>query len=110
MLSSSLQYSGQNLWMVFSSPGLDENIVHIALHVHMHHVMEYGSHSPLVCGSSILETKRHDYIAVNSPWRGERGFLLIFFGKADLIVTRKSIHKGQHLVSGGVVNQDINMG
>src|SRR5262249_45447371 len=110
MLSSSLQYSGQDLRMVFSGLGLDKNVINIHFHVHMHHVMEYSRHSPLVCGSSILETKRHDYIAVNSPWCGERGFLLIFFSKADLIISRKSVHEGQHLVASGVVDQDINMG
>src|SRR5262249_34445057 len=53
--------------------------------------------------------ERHNNIAVDSPWCGERGFLLIFLCKADLIVSRKSIHKGQHLIPCGVVDQDINV-
>jgi len=33
----------------------------------------------------------------------------VFFGHLDLLISRESIHKGQHPVSSGVVHQNIDV-
>lgn len=73
----------------------------------MHHVIEDIIHGSFICGSNILNIKRHDPIAIG-PQRGGDGYLMLIFGtNQNFAVVKKTIHKGKHLIPYGIFNLDI---
>ena len=56
-------------------------------------------HEPLIRGFRILKTERHHFVTEKALASDEWSFLLISLIHLDLVVTRKSIHEAQQLVS-----------
>jgi hypothetical protein len=67
-------------------------------------IMENISHGSLECRTDVLESKRHDTICKSTPWGGKCGFILICWVDLYLIVARESIHEGQGLMAGTVID------
>ena len=64
---------------------------------------------PLFAGRWNLrfQTKNHDFVGKGPPWGGESSFALIPGEDSYLVVTKKTINKGQHLAVGARI---YNMG
>ena len=77
---------------------LDEHIVHIYFHVPPNLFAEHLVYQSLVCGPCILQTERHDRVAIK-PLAGDEGrLLLILFCRLYLVVSGESVYKGKKLV------------
>src|SRR3954468_19466409 len=64
----------------------------------------------MICGSSILQTKRHSDVAI-SPERGyECSFYLIFYSQLDLVIAGCGIQKLQKLTADRRINYLIDTG
>ena len=60
--------------LIFST--LDEHIVHIYFHIPLNLSVEHMVYQSLVCGPRILQTERHDLVAIE-PLTGDEGSLLL---------------------------------
>ena len=87
---------------------LDEHIFHIDFHVPPNLFAEHLVYQSLVRGPCILQTERHDPIAVEALASDEGSLLLIIFCHLYLVVSRKGVHKGKKLVPGHGVHKLIN--
>jgi hypothetical protein len=67
-------------------------------------------HGSLECHSSVLEAKRHDTICESTPGGSECGFVLISWVNLDLVVARETVHEGQCLVTGAIIDNLIDKG
>ena len=86
------------------------HVVDVNLYLMMDHAMEQSYHGLLISFPSVLQPKRHHFVA-ESPSLCDEGCLLHVFGcHLDLIVTREIIHEGKDLVLCSVINQNINVG
>ena len=70
----------------------------------MNKFKEAVHHGALEGGSCILEAKGHDSVGECAPWGCEFHFLTVFFQDLDLVVTKKSVHEGEGLISGACIN------
>ena len=96
--------------MVLFLFAFDEHIINIHLHVSPDLFLEHLVHQPLIGGPCVLESKRHDPIAVK-PLVGDKGsFFLIFFSHLYLVIFGKCVHECEKLMSGGGVYQLVNSG
>jgi hypothetical protein len=71
--------------------------------------MENEVHGALVSGSSVLQTKRHDY-ALEQPHKAgeaECHFVEVLFSHENLVVAGVTIQEANHFVPWSIVNQDI---
>src|SRR3954462_8538431 len=93
--------------MISLAAAFDGNVIHITLDRLAYVGPKDFVHCPLVGRSSILQTKRHDRIAIDSQRCPERGVLFIGREHLNLIVPRESIHKGHALEATCVINHDI---
>lgn len=53
--------------VIFSVMGFNNHVINIDLHLFVDHVMEEGSHGPLICYPYILETKGHYFVIECAP-------------------------------------------
>ena len=67
-------------------------------------IVEAVHHGALEGGSSIFEAKGHESIGECAPWGCECCFVTVFFFYLDLVVTGKSIHQGEGLMSGACID------
>src|ERR1051325_1645028 len=74
----------------------------------MNQVMEQCHHSTLISGACILQSERHNFVAESTPLCNKSSLLHVFGSHFNLIITGETIHEGEDLVLGGVVNQNIN--
>ena len=79
---------------------LDEHIFHIYFHVPPNLFAEHLVYQFLVRGTCVLQTKRHDPVAIQPLAGDEGGFFLIFFCQLYLVVPKEGIHKGKEFVPG----------
>ena len=96
--------------MVFFFLGLNQDIIDICIHNLMHLVMENDSHCTLIGCPIILKPKWHDCVTEGAPRRGEGCLGLVTSGQLDLIISRISIHKGEHGMTCRAVDQEIDVG
>ena len=89
---------------------LDEHIVHIYFHVPPNLFAEHLVYQSLVHGPCVLQTERHDPIAIEPLVGDEGSLLLILFCHLYLVVSRKGVHKGKKLVPSHGVHKLINPG
>ena len=89
---------------------LDEHIVHIYFHVPPNLFAEHLVYQSLVRGPCVLQTERHDPVAVKPLVGDEGSLLLILFCHLYLVVSRKGVHKGKKLVPSYGVHKLINPG
>ena len=89
---------------------LDEHIVHIYFHVLLNLFAEHLVYQSLVRGPRILQTERHDPVAVELLTGDEGSLLLILFCHLYLVVPKKGVHKGKKLVPGCRVHKLVNPG
>ncbi|PRQ49724.1 hypothetical protein RchiOBHm_Chr2g0125101 [Rosa chinensis] len=68
---------------------------------------EHGVHQPLISCTGVLQTKRHDIVAVEAFVGGEGGAFLVAGVHFDLIVSGEGIHHAEEFVSGGCIDQLI---
>ena len=87
---------------------LDKHVVYIYFHVPPNLPTEHLVYQSLVCGSHILQTERHDPIAMKPLAGDEGGLLLIVFCHLYLVVSREGVHKGKKLVPGRKVHKLVN--
>ena len=59
-------------------------------------------------GSSIFEAKGHDSVGECAPWGCECCFVMVFFLDLDLVITGKSVHEGEGLMSGACIDDLVN--
>lgn len=85
---------------------LGKLIVNINFHVRSTLFAEHLVHQPLVSSSYVFQSKWHDSIAVESFTIDES--ILIFLLHLHLVVTWKSIHKRQELVSYCWIDELVN--
>jgi hypothetical protein len=64
-------------------------------------------HSPLESGAGVFEAEGHDTICKRTPRGNECGFVLIGWVNLDLVIARESVHKGESLVAGAIVDNLI---
>ena len=89
---------------------LDEHVVHIYFHVPPNLLAEHLVYQSMVRGSRILQTKRHDPIAIKPLAGDEGGILLILFFHLNLVVSGEGDHKGKKLGPGRKVHKLVNPG
>jgi hypothetical protein len=58
----------------------------------------------------VLEAKRHDTIRKSAPGGSECGFVLIGWVNLNLVVARETIHEGQSLVTGAIIDNLVDKG
>jgi hypothetical protein len=97
MISKSLQNNSEMLCMLFSTLGIDQDVInedHDKL-VQLRH--EYGVHQVHEMCRSIGESKRHNQILVQPVPGGEDSLRDIFRMDLDLFITRTDIDLGKDL-------------
>ena len=77
---------------------LHQHVIHINFHVPSNLGLEHFIHRPLVCCPCVLQTERHNFVAVEALIDYERSLLSIFWVHEDLVVARKHIHETEQLV------------
>ena len=65
--------------MGFSFPTFYKHIVYIDFHIPPYLLGEHLIHQSLIVGAYILQSERHDFVAIQALASDERSFLLIFF-------------------------------
>ena len=93
--------------MVVFPYAFHQHVVYINLHIPPNLVGKHLVHQSLIRRPCVFESEWHYFVAEKSPTRNKGSFFLIRFLHSDLIVTRKSIHKAQKLMSYGRVYQGI---
>ena len=88
----------------------NEHIVHIYFYVPPNLLAKHLVYQSLVCGSRVLQIKRHNSVAIKPLAGDEGGLLLIFFCHLYLVVSREGVHKGKKLESGRRVHKLVNPG
>jgi hypothetical protein len=73
-------------------------------------IMKNVCHGTLESGSCILEAERHDTIRKSAPGGSECGFVLIGWVNLNLVVARETIHEGQSLVTGAIIDNLVDKG
>src|ERR1700722_9086089 len=73
-------------------------------------IVEYVCHRPLESCAGILQAKRHDTICKSTPRGNECSFILIGWVYLNLVIARESVHEGESLVAGAVINDLIDEG
>ena len=96
--------------MIFLFLTLDEHVVHIDRYVPPNLLAEHLVYQSLVCGPRILQTKRHNPVAIVSLAGDEGGLLLILLCHLYLVVFRENVHKGKKLVPYRRVHKLVNLG
>jgi hypothetical protein len=71
-------------------------------------IMKDVCHSPLESCTGIFEAEGYDTICKRTPRGNECGFVLISWVDLNLVIARKSVHKGKSLMVGAVINNLIN--
>ena len=66
--------------------------------------METICHGMLEGGSSIFEAKGHELVGECAPWGCECHFVMVFFPDLYLVVTEKSVHEGEGLMSSACID------
>ena len=89
---------------------LGEHIVHIYFYVPPNLFAEHLVYQSLVRGPYVLQTERHDPVAIEPLVGDENSLLLILFCHLYLVVSRKCVHKGKKLVPSHGVHKLINPG
>uniref|UniRef100_A0A0D3CG99 Uncharacterized protein n=1 Tax=Brassica oleracea var. oleracea TaxID=109376 RepID=A0A0D3CG99_BRAOL len=79
---------------------LNQHVVDVHFHSDAQLICEHLVYKSLVGCSGVLQTERHDLIAVRSLICDEGCLLAIIRVHHYLIVSREGVHEGQHLVSG----------
>ena len=90
--------------------GFCYHVIHIYIYLFVHHVMKQCHHCFLIRCPGILQPKRHVLVAKGSLHSQECGIFHIFYSYFDLVIARKSVHKGEQRVLGHIVYQGIDMG
>jgi hypothetical protein len=67
-------------------------------------------HGLLESCASIFEAEGHDTICKRTPRGDECGFLLIGWVNLNLVIARESIHEGESLVAGTIIDDLIDEG
>src|SRR6185312_10553269 len=85
------------------------NIININLNNLADDFMEDVIHGPLVCCSSVLQTKSHDnpFEQTDMPWTSECSFMNVFLSHEYLIVSSITIHETDHFMSCRSIHQHI---
>ena len=73
----------------------------------MSNIVKGIRHRVLECSPNILQAKREFIIRKQSPRTDECDLVLIGWENVDLIITRKSIHKGKNLTPCIIINDLI---
>ena len=94
--------------MILLFLAFDEHVVHIYFCVPPNPLAEHLVYQSLVRGSHILQTKRHDLVAIEPLASNEGGLLLILLYHLYLVVSREDVHKGKKLVPGRQVHKLVN--
>ena len=55
-------------------------------------------------GSNIFEAKGHDSVCECAPWGCECHFVMVFFLDLDLVVSEKTVHKSEGLMSSACID------
>ena len=71
-------------------------------------ILKNQGHSPLKCVSSVFKTEMHLSICKRTPTTNKCIFVLILEFDLNLIISRKSIHKGKYLASHTLIQNLIN--
>ena len=75
----------------------------------MHLVMEYSRHYPLISCACIFQPKRHYSLVEITYVCFESGFLCNSQCHSNLVISIKSIHKGEHGISCCKVYQQVHV-
>ena len=67
-------------------------------------ITEVVHHGALEGGSNIFEAKGHDSVSEGAPWSCECHFAMVFFSDLDLVVSKKTVHEGEGLMSGACID------
>lgn len=95
-----------------TSKDLDESIPMIPmilLNFFTHHVMEDGSHSYLICSFGVLEAKWHNSVVEIAKKSSEGRLPNVSRRHFHLVVATKTVHEGEHFITGGRVDEDIHV-
>ena len=88
---------------------LEKHVVHIYFYVPPNLLAEHLVYQSLVHGSRILQTGRHDPVAVETLAGDEGDLLLILLCHLYLVVSGEGVHKGKKLVPGCRVHKLVNL-
>jgi hypothetical protein len=73
-------------------------------------IMKDVCHGPLESCTGIFEAEGHDTIRKRTPWGNECGFVLIGWVDLNLVIARESVHEGESLVAGTIIDDLIDEG
>src|SRR6185436_6860608 len=95
--------------MFLVSLRLHHNIININFYNLADNLMEDIIHGPLICCSSIFQSKGNDnrLEQTNMSWTSECSFMNIFLSHEYLILSGIPIHETDHLVSCSSIYQHI---
>jgi len=87
-LSSPLEELSENGNVSFLALGLHNHVIYINLYLFMHHIMQQGLGHSLISSPTLLGRR-----ASRPPLHDESGFVLIFFGHFNLVISNIAIHE-----------------
>ena len=70
----------------------------------MNEIAEAVCHGTFEGGSNIFEAKGHESVCECGPWGCECHFVMVFFPDLDLVVSIKTVHEGEGLMSDACID------
>ena len=85
--------------MVCYELGLYQNIINVDFHGLPYLLSEHHVHHSLIRGTSVLQAKGHDLVAIKALISYERGVLFIWQVHGYLVIPRICIHEAKELMA-----------
>lgn len=87
----------------------DQNIIHINFHISTNLISENFVHEPLISGSNIFKSKRHEEIAECFARDDEVDLIFVLLDQENLIITLLNLQESQEFVPDSRINQLIDL-
>lgn len=97
------------VWVLLALTRMSRKVIQVRLD-NVADVMKHIGHCLLKCGSNIVEAEMEILIREHTPRTNKGCLFLIDRCDVDLVITRKTIHKGKDLTPGTFINDLINEG
>ena len=93
--------------MLLSGFAFNHNIINIYLYCVAYQRFEDLCHQSLISGTSVFESERHDFVAIETMWRYECCLFLVSWGHGNLVISGEGIQEREHPLPGSGIHNLI---
>ena len=106
IVSTSFEYQSQVIGMTHSHMRMSSEFIQKYFNNRLE-IVENQGHRPLKGSSGVFKAERHFSIRKCSPRTNKCGLMLVLGFYLDLIISEKTIHKGEHLATRTLIQNMI---